>query len=152
MANRWGKSENSDRFYFLGLQNQTVTKAMKLKDAFFLLRRNTMTNLDRVLKSRYVILLTKVQLVKTMLFPVVKYVCESCRIKKAEHQRVDAFKLGCWTSLLSKNQTSKEIKPVNPKGNQSWIFIGRTDAEAPILWPPDANHWLTGKTLMLGKI
>ena len=61
-----------------------------------------------------------------------------------------------WTVMLEKNLKSpldcKDIKPVNPKGNQSWLFIGRTDAEAPILWPPDAESWLTGKTLMMGKI
>ena len=63
-----------------------------------------------------------------------------------------------WTVVLEKTLESpldcKEIKPVIPKGNQSWIFIGRTDAEAetPILWPPDAKNWLIGKTLMLGKI
>ena len=61
-----------------------------------------------------------------------------------------------WIVVLEKTVgcplNSKEMKPVHPKGNQSWIFIGRTDAEAPILWPPDAKNWLIGKTLMLGKI
>ena len=63
-----------------------------------------------------------------------------------------------WTVVLEKTLKSpldcKEIQPVNPKGNQSWIFIGRTDAEAetPRLWPPDAKNWLLGKDLMLGKI
>ena len=64
-------------------------------------------------------------------------------IKKAEHQRFDAFEMWCWRRLLK--NPCKEIKPVNPKGNQSWIFIGRTDAEAPILWPPDAKSWLIRK-------
>ena len=84
-----------------------------------------------------------------MVFPVVRYGCESWTIKKAECQRTDAFEL-CPESLLD----SKEIKPVNPKGNQSWLFTGRSDAEAeaPILWPPDVKNWLMGKTLMLGKI
>ena len=73
--------------------------------------------------------------------------------KKAECQRIVAFKLWCWRRLLSP-LGSKEMKPVNPKGNQSWLFIGRTDteAEAPILWLPDAKSWLIGKDLMLGKI
>ena len=61
-----------------------------------------------------------------------------------------------WTVVLDKTLESpldcKEIKSVNPKGNQSWIFFGRTDAEAPILWPPDAKNWLVWKTLILGKI
>ena len=72
-------------------------------------------------------------------------------MKKAEHQRIDVF----WTVVLKKTlQSPLEITPVNPKANQSWIFIGRTDAEAeaPIVWPPDGNSWLLEKTLMLGKI
>ena len=88
-----------------------------------------MTNLDSVLKSRDIILPTKVCIVKAMVFPVVMYGCESWTITKAEHQRTDAFKLWCWRRLLRVPWT-KEIKPVNPKGNQPWIFIGRTDAEA----------------------
>ena len=80
-----------------------------------------------------------------MVFPVVKYGCESWTIKKAEHQRTDAFKLCCWT--LENPLDCREIKPVNPKGNQPWIFIGRNadEAEALILRPPDANSWLIGK-------
>ena len=78
--------------------------------------------------------------------------CESWRIKKAECQRTDAFKLRCWRRLESPLD-SKEIKPVNPKGNQPWIFIGRTDteAEALVLWPPDAKNWLVGKDPDAGK-
>ena len=80
-----------------------------------------------------------------MVFPVVMYGCESRTIKKAEHQRIDAFELLEKTLLCPLN--CKEIQPVHPKGNESWIFIGRTDAEgeAPILWPPDAKNWLTRK-------
>ena len=90
-----------------------------------------------------------------MVLPVVMYRCESWTIKKAEHQRVDwCF----WTLVLEQTFENlldcKEIKPVNPKGNQPWVFIGRTDAEAevPILWPPDVKSRLIGKDLMLGKI
>ena len=97
-----------------------------------------MTNLDSMLKSRDITLLTKVRLVKAMVFPVVMYGCKSWTIKKDESQRIDAFELWCWRRLLSPLD-SKEIKPVNPKGNQSRIHIGRTDAEDPILWPPDTN-------------
>ena len=66
-------------------------------------------------------------------------------IKKAEHQRFDAFEMWCWRRLLK--NSCKEIKPVNPKGNESWVCIGRTDAEAktPIFWPPDAKNWLVWK-------
>ena len=80
------------------------------------------------------------------------YGCESWTVKKAEHWRTDAFELWCWRRLLS-HLDCKEIQPVHPKGNRSWIFIGRTDAEAetPILWPPDVKSWLKEKSLMLGK-
>ena len=102
-----------------------------------------MTNLDSILKSRDITLSTKVCLVKAMVFPVVKYGCESWTLKKAECQRVDAFELWCWEKTLESPLNCKEIQPVHPKGDQSWVFIGRTDAEAeaeaPILWPPDAK-------------
>ena len=110
-----------------------------------------MTNLDSTLKSRDITLPTKVHLVKAMVFPVVMYGCESWIIKKAEYWTIDVFELWCWESLESPLHF-KEIKPVNLKGNQPWIFTGRTDAETPILWPPDAKSQLIGETLMLGKI
>ena len=94
-----------------------------------------MTNLDSILKSRDITLPTKVHLVKAMVFPVVMYGCESWTIKKAEHRRIDAFELWCWRRLLESPLDSKKIQSVHPEGNQSWVFIGRTDAEAetPIL-------------------
>ena len=84
---------------------------------------------------------------------MVKYGCESWISKKAEHWRIDAFELWCWRRLLSPLE-SKKIKPVNPKGNESWILTGRTDvkAQAPILWPPDGKTDSLEKTLMLGNI
>ena len=95
----------------------------------------------------------KVHLVKAMIFPVVMYGCESWSIKEAESRRTDAFELWCWRRLLKSPLDSKEIHPVHPKGNQSWILIGRTDAEAetPILWPSDAKNWLIGKDPDAGK-
>ena len=93
-----------------------VTVAMKLKD--LLLGRKVMTNLDSILKSRYITLPAKVHLVKAMFFPVVMYGCESWTTKKAEHQRIDAFELWCWRRLESPLDY-KEIQPVHPKGNQS---------------------------------
>ena len=105
-----------------------------------LLRRKAMINLDSILKSRDIILSTKVHLVKAMVFPVVTYGFKSWTIKKAEHRRIDAFELWCWRTLESPLDC-KEIQPVHPKGNQSWVFLRRTDVEAeiPILWPPDAK-------------
>ena len=75
------------------------------------------------------------------------YGCESWPIKRAEHRRIDAFELWCWRRLLRVPLYCKEIQPVHPKGNQSWIFIGRTyaKAESPIRWPPDVKNWLIGK-------
>ena len=96
-----------------------------------------MTNLDSILKSRDITLPTKVRLVKAMFFPVVMYGCERWTVKKAEHQRINAFELWCWRRLLSPLDC-KEIQPVHPECKKSWVFTGRTDAEAetPILWPP----------------
>ena len=115
--------------------------------------KKTMTNLDSILKSRDITLTTKVRLVKAIVFPMVTYGCESWTVKKAEHWRIDAFELWCWRRLLRVPWTCKEIQPVHPKGNQSWVLIGRTDAEAetPILWPPDGNSWLIGKDPDTGK-
>ena len=114
-----------------------------------LLGRNVMTNLDSILKNRDITLPTKVCLVKAMVFSVVMYGCESWTIKKVEHRRINAFELWCWRRLLRVQERSnqldptscKEIQPVHPKGDQSWMFIGRTDAEAetPILWPTDGK-------------
>ena len=100
-----------------------------------------MTNLDSILKSRDITLSTKVHLVKTVIFPGVMYECESWTIKKAEHRRIDAFELWCWRRLLSPLDC-KKIQPVHPKGDESWVFIGRSDVEAEtsILWPPDAKN------------
>ena len=98
-----------------------------------------MTNLDSALKSRDITLLTKVRLVKAMVSPVVMYGCESWTVEKAERRRIDAFEVWCWKRLL--RVFCKEIQPVHPKGDQSWMFIGRTDAKAetPVLWPPHAK-------------
>ena len=82
---------------------------------------------------------TKVHLVKAMVFPVATYGCESWTIKKAQHQRIDAFELWCWRRLLIVPWTAGRSN--HPKGDHSWVFIGRTDVEAetPIFWPPDAK-------------
>ena len=106
-----------------------------------LLGRKCMTNLDSILKSRDMFLPTKVCLVKAMVFPVVMYGCESWTVKKAERQRIDAFELWLLEKTLESPLDCKEIQPVHSKGDQSWVFIGRTDAKAetPILWSPHAK-------------
>ena len=88
-----------------------------------------------------------------MVFPVIIYGCERWTVKKAEHQRIDAFELSCWRRLLRVFLDCKEVQPVHPKGDQSCVFIGRTDVEAeiPILWPPDAKSWLIWKDPDAGK-
>ena len=100
-----------------------------------------MTNLDSILKSRGITLLTKIRLIKAMIFPVVMYGCESWTVKKAEGRRIDAFELWCWRRLFEIPSDCKEIQPVHPKGDQSQVFIGRTDAEAEtlILWRSDVK-------------
>ena len=113
-----------------------------------LLGRKAIAKLDSILKIKDISLLKKVHKVKAMVFSLVTYWCERRTIKKAKCGRTDAFKLcvgeDSWESL-----DCKEIKSVNLKGNQSWIFIGRTydKAETPILWPPDVKSWLIGKDL-----
>ena len=99
-----------------------------------------MANLDSILKSRDTTLPTKVHLVKTMVFPVVTYGCESWSINKAECQRIDAFELWCWRRLLRVPWTAR-------RSNQSILKENRTDVEAetPIIWPPDVKSWLIGK-------
>ena len=116
-----------------------------------ILGRNAVTNLDSILKSSDLTLLTKARLVKATVFPVVMYECESWTIKKAECRRIDAFELWCWR--VESPLDCKENKPVHPKRNRSWKFVGRTDAKAetPILWPPDAKNWLIGKDPDAGK-
>ena len=118
-----------------------------------LLGRKAMTNLDSILKSRDIALPTKVHL-SSQSFGFSR---SRVWMWELDYKESWAPKNWCfWTVVLQKTLESplecKEIKPVNPKGNQSWIFIGRTEAEAPILWPPDMKNWLIGKTLILGKI
>ena len=142
MGNRWGKSGNSVRLYFLGGSKITADGdcSHEIKRCL-LLGRKVMINLDSILKNRDITLPTKVHLVKAMVFPVVLYGCESWAVKKAEHRRIDAFELWCWRRLESPLDCM-EIQPVHPKGDQSWVFFGRNDAKAetPVLWPPHAKR------------
>ena len=115
-----------------------------------LLERKAMTDLNSILKSRDITFPTKVCLVKALVFLVVTYCCESWTAKKVEHRRPDALVL---EKTLVNPLDCKEIQPVQPKGNQSWIFIARADAEAgtPILWPTHVKNWLIGKDPDAGK-
>ena len=123
--------------------------SMKLKDLF--LGRTVMTNLDSILKSRENTLTTKVHPARLCFFSSHEWMWE------LDYKESWAQNLCFWTVVLEKTLEShldcKEIQPVLPKGDESWVFIGRTDveAEAPILWPPDVKSWLIWKDPKLGK-
>ena len=144
------KVETVADFIFLGFKITADGDGSHENKRHLLFGRKAIINQDSVLKSRDIILPTKVCIVKAMVFPVVMYGCESWTTKKAEHQRIDAFELQRWRRHLDR----KEIKAVNPKGNQPWIFTGRTDAEAEapyfsyLMQRADSLE----KILMLGKI
>ena len=111
-----------------------------------------MTNLDSILKSRDITSATKVYLVKAMFFfPVVMYGCESWTIKKAEHQRIDAFEMWCWRGLLRAPWTTRRSNQSILKEISTEYSLEKTDAEAPILWVPEVKICLIRKTL-LGRI
>ena len=117
-----------------------------------LLGRKAMTNLDSIVQSRDITLPTKVHIVKAMVFPVVTYVWMwELDHKTGWGQKKGLFQVVVLGKTLESPLDCKEIKPVNPKGNQSWIFIGRTNGEAPIIWPPDAKSWLIRKDSDVGK-
>ena len=154
MVNKWGNSGNSVRLYFLGGSkiNADGHCSNEIKRCP-LIRRKAMSNLDSIFKSTDVTLLTKACLAKAMVF-----FSSHVQMWEFDHKESWAPKNWCfWTVVLEKTLESpldcKEIKPIHPKGNQSWIFIGRTDAEAeaPILWPPDVKNWLIWKDPDAGK-
>ena len=121
-------------FIFLGSKITADDNCSHEIKRCLLLGRKAMTNLESILKSRDITLLTKVRLVQVMIFLVVVYGCESWTIKKVEHQRIDAFELWCWRRLLRVPWTAR-------RSNQPWDFFGRNDAKAetPVLWPPHAK-------------
>ena len=149
MGKQWKKWQTL--FSWAPKSLQSVTAAMKLKYACSL--EESYDKANSILKSRDTTLPTKACIVKAVVFPVVMYGYEIWTIKKVKHQRIDAFELWCCRRLLCPLDF-KEIKPVNPTGNQPWIFIGRTDAELKV---QHFGHLMRrtdslGKTLMLGKI
>ena len=154
MTNIWGNNGNSDRLYFFGAPKslQMVTTAIKLKDTL-LLGRNAMTNLGSILKSRDITLPTKVRLVKAMVFPVVMYGCESWTIKKAEHQRIDAFELWCWRRLMRVLWTTRKsnqsiLKEISPEYSLEGLMLKlKLQYFGYLMRRTDS----LGKTLILGK-
>ena len=152
MANRWEKVETVTDFICLRSKITADGDCSQEIKRHLLLGRKAMTNLDYILKSKD-ILLTKVYIIKAMVFPIVMYGFESWTIKKAEHWRTDALELCCWRKLLRVPCTARRanqsiLKEISPE-----YSLERTEAEAetPILWPPDMKNWLI-KTQMPGKI
>ena len=141
-------------FIFLGSKITAYGDCSHEIKRCILLGRKAMAKLDSILKSRDITLPTKVRLVKAMVFPVVMYGCESWDCEESWVPQNWCF----WTVVLEKTLVSpldcKEIQPVHPEGDHSWVFIGRTDAKAeiPVLWPPHAKNWLIWKDPDAGKV
>ena len=141
MTNRWGNDSNSERFIFLASKITADGDCSFEIKRHLLFGRNTMTNLDSILKSRDMTLPTKIRLVKAMVFPVVMSGCESWTIKKAEHRRTDAFELWCWRRLLRIPWTARKcnqsiLREISPE----YSLEEDDEAETPILWSPDAKN------------
>ena len=150
MANRWGNNGNSDRLYFLGLENHEDGDGSHeiLKDACFL------NNLDSILKNRDITLPTKVHLVKAMVFPLIMYGCESWTVKKAEHQRTDIFEVWCWRRLLRVPWTARRssqsiLKQISPEYSLEGLMLKlKLQYFGYLIWRTDPLE----KTLMLGRL
>ena len=154
MANRWGKVETVADFIFLGSKITVDSVCCHEIKRCLLLGRKAMTNLDSMLKSRDITLLTKVHLVKAIVFPVVVYRCESWTIKKAEHQRNDAFELWCWRRLLRVPWTARRsnqsiLKDISPEYSLEGLMLKlKLQYFDHLMQRTDSLE----KTLMLGKI
>ena len=150
MTNRRWKSGN---IYFLGPKITVDDDCSHEIQRHLLLRRKTVTNLDRVLKSRDITLLTKIHIVRAMVFPGVMYGCDSWSIKKAECQRIDAFEL-CWRRLLRVPWTARRsnqafLKEINPEYSLEGLLLKlKLQSYGHLMWRVDSSE----KTLMLGKI
>ena len=154
MANRWGKNGNSERLYFWGSKITADGDCSHEIKRRLLLGRKAMTNLDSILKSRDITLPTKACLVKAIVFPVVMYGCESRTIKKAEHQRIDAFELWCWRRLLRVPWTARRsnqsiLKEISPEYSLEGLMLKLKLQYFGHLMQRTKS---LEKTLMLGKI
>ena len=144
MASRRGKCRSSDRFTADNGCSHEIRRHL-------LLGRKAMTDLDSIFKSRDITLLTKVHIVKAMVFPVVIYGCESWNTKKAECQRIDAFGLWCWRTLFRVLWTARRsnqsiLKEISPDYWKNWCWSWSSST-----WPPDAKNWLIRKDPDAGK-
>ena len=154
MANRWGNGGNSGRLYFLGSKITADGECSHEIKRRLLLGRKVIINLDSIFKSRDITLLTKVHLVKAMVFPVVMYGCESWTMKKAEHQIIDAFELWCWRKLLRVPWTARRsnksiLKEISPWCSLEGLMLKlKLQSFGHVMRRTDSSE----KTLMLGKI
>ena len=154
MANRWGINGNSERLYFWGSKITVDGDCSHEIKRRLLLGRKAMTKLDSILKSRDITLPTKVRLVQAMVFPVVVYGCESWTIKKAEHQRIDAFELWCWKRLLrvpcaTGRSNQSILKEISPEYSLEGLMLKlKLQYFGHLVWRTDSFE----KTMMLGKI
>ena len=154
MLNRWGNCANSERLYFLELQNHCSWWLGHEIKRCFLLGRKAMTNLDSILKNRDITLATKVHLVKAMVFPVVMHGCESWPTEKVECRRTDAFELWCWRRLLRVPWTARRsnqfiLKEISPEYSLEGLMLKlKLQYFGHLMWRTDSLE----KTLMLGKI
>ena len=151
MANRWGQNGNSDKLYFLGLQNHCRWWLQPWNDKILAPWKKSYDHPRQHFKKQRHYFADKGLYIQSYGFS-----SGQVWMWELDHKESSALKNWCfWTGVLEKTPESpldcKEIKLVNPKWNQFWIFIGRTDAEAPILWPPDAKNWLNGKDPDAGK-
>ena len=153
MANIWGNNANTDTLYLGGFKITTDGDYNHEIKSRLLLGRKAMTNLDSILKSRDITLPTEVCLVKAMVFPIVMYGCESWTIKKAEHQRIDAFELRCWRRLLTVPWTVRRsnksiLKEISPEYSLEGLILNvKLQYFGHLMQRTDSLE----KTLMLGK-
>ena len=145
MTNRWGRNGNSDRFIFLVSRITADGDCSHEIKMYLLLGRKAMTNLDRMLKSRDITLLTKVCIIKAVVFPVVIYVCESWTVKKAEHWRIDAFELWCWRILFRVPWTARRSnqsiwKEINPEYLLEGLML-KLKLQYFDHWCKELTHW-----------
>ena len=153
MAHRWVNNGNNDTI-FLGSKITADGDCIHEINRWLLLRRKTMRNLDSIVKSRDITLLTKVRVVKAMVFPVVMYGCQSWTIKKAEHRRIDAFELWCWRRLLrvpwTAGRSNKSIlKEISPEYSLEGLMLKmKLQYFGYLMWRTNSLE----KTPMLGKI
>ena len=145
MANRMEKGRSSDRFPLLGLKITADSDCSHEIRSRLLSGRKAMTNLDGVLKNRDITLSTKVHIVKAMVIPVVMYSCESWPVKKAEHQRIDAFELWCWRRLLKVPWTARQSnqsiwREINPDYSLEGLIL-KLKLQKLVIWWEQMTHW-----------